>query len=112
MRLLTQDALLQCEHAGVVGIVPGQAFVFIMRRLVLVDDDPESRPIVGCPNTAPGIKPCLVTLKVNEGYSVFLRISRRRVCLDSVQGLTDGTPPDTVKYRVERPGQRFVSAGA
>jgi len=112
MRLLNEDALLQCTHAGNVENKPGQSFVFITKRLVLVDNDPEGRKIGGCPNTGPGIKPCLTTLAVKEGYSVFVRITQQRVCLDSVSGLTDGTPPGVVKYNVRQPGQPFVSANA
>ena len=29
-------------------------------------------------------------------------------CLDSVRGLTDGTPPGTVHYQVRSPGQDWV----
>lgn len=109
MRWLTEDAKLVCKHElGVVGIVPTQPFVTIDGSKVLVEIDPEGRPIGGCPNYGPTIKPCTTTLKVQEGYSEWLRISGRRVCLDTVTGLTDGTPPGTVKYLVRDPGQQFV----
>jgi hypothetical protein len=110
MRLLTEDAKLVCKHElGVVGIVPTQTLVTIQGRKVLVESDPEGRPIGGCPNYGPMIKPCTSTLMVQEGYSAWLRIARRRVCLDTVTGLTDGTPPGTVKYLVREPGQQFVA---
>jgi hypothetical protein len=109
MRWLTEDAKLVCKHElGVVGIVPTQTFVTITGRKVLVEIDPEGRPIGGCPNYGPTIKPCTTTLKVQAGYSEWLRIAGRRVCLDTVTGLTDGTPPGTVKYLVREPGQPFV----
>jgi hypothetical protein len=38
-----------------------------------------------------------------------VRIDGRRVCLDTVTGLTDGTPPGTIKYEVRSPGQDLVS---
>jgi hypothetical protein len=41
-----------------------------------------------------------------------LRIAGRRVCLETVTGLTDGTPPGTVKYLVRDPGQGFVQDAA
>ena len=113
MKLLSQDAVLVCDHAsGLVGIVPTQAWVKVEGRLLLVDNNPESRPIVGCPNYGATIKPCLTTLKVDQGYSAFLRIDGRSICLDTVKGLTDGTPPMTVQYTVRTPGQQLLGADA
>jgi|SRR6476469_252642 len=113
MRVITEDAVLTCEHPnGVVSLSPRQAFVTIAGRRVLVEADPEKRSISGCGNAAPPMRPCLTTLAVKEGYSGLLRIGGHRVCLDSVSGLTDGMPPGVVRYMVRRPGQTFVSAGA
>jgi len=112
MRWLTEDAVLVCAHeTGLVGIVATQDLVSIERRRVLVATDPEGRPIVGCPNVGPTIKPCTATLKVKQGYSALLRIDGRPVCLDTVTGLTDGTPPGTVEYKVRRSGQDLVEEG-
>lgn len=109
MRLLTENAALACSHdLGNVKIEPSQSLVTVMKARVLVETDPERRPISGCPNTAPGIKPCGLTLQVREGYSELLRIEGRRVCLDTVTGLTDGTPPGAVTYTVRNPGQELV----
>ena len=111
MKLLTEDAKLFCRHdLGAVQLTTSQSFVTINNRIVLVERDPERRPIRGCPNTGPTIKPCQLTLKVDQGYSAFLRIDGKRVCLSSVTGLTDGTPPGSVKYNVRSPGQQFVSS--
>jgi hypothetical protein len=113
MRWLTEDAVVVCRHElGTVGIKPTQDLVTIAQRKVLVHPDPESRPIAGCPNIGVTIKPCQSTLRVEVGYSDFLRIAGRRVCLDTVTGLTDGTPPGIVKYRVRTPGQEFVTEAA
>jgi hypothetical protein len=109
MLFLTEDELVACKHGGIVDIVPTQDLVTIESRKVLVEIDPEGRPIGGCPNVSAVIKPCTATLPVLEGYSGFIRIDGRRVCLDTVTGLTDGTPPMTVKYVVRNPGQSFVS---
>ncbi|MFA6010594.1 MAG: hypothetical protein WC799_11480 [Desulfobacteraceae bacterium] len=109
-RILTIDATLICKHElGTVGITASQQTVTIGGRPVLVDDDPEGRSISGCPNVGATIKPCTSTLKVFKGYSDLIRINGRRVCLDAVTGLTDGTPPGTVEYIVRQPGQDFVS---
>ena len=109
MNLLTQDAVLNCDHEmGIVGIVATQSLVTVAHRRVLVATDPEQRPIVGCPMYGPTVKPCTNTLKVQSGYSDLLRIDGKRVCLDTVTGLTDGTPPGTVKYSVRSAGQSLV----
>jgi hypothetical protein len=110
MKWLTEDARLLCQHRlGLVKLVPTQSLVTIQGRSVLVETDPEGRPIAGCPNYGPTIKPCTATLRVQHGYSDLLRIQGRRVCLDTVSGLTDGTPPGTVPYQVQEPGQQLVS---
>ena len=110
MKLLTVDALLICNHIlGTVGIKATQDLVTIEGRRVLVETDPEGRPITGCPNFGAAIKPCQNTLRVQEGYSDWMRIEGRRICLDTVTGLTDGTPPGVVMYRVRDPGQELVA---
>lgn len=110
MRVLTVDALVVCAHElGRVGLVPSQSFVTVEGRPVLVRADPEGRPIAGCPNIGPTIKPCTATLAVQQGYSPLVTVDGRPVCLDSLAGLTDGTPPGTVKYKVNAPGQSLVT---
>ncbi len=110
MRLLTEDAKLVCSHEmGIVGIQPGQDFVTIDGRRVLIDNDPETRPISGCPYSGATVKPCTTTLPVEVGYSSLVAIGGRRVCLDTVRGLTDGNPPPRFfEYFVRQPGQNFV----
>lgn len=107
---LTEDAILTCKHElGIVGIVGTQNLVTISGRKALVEKDPESRPIAACPNVGATIKPCLLTLPVQTGYSSWIRVDGSRVCLDTVTGLTDGTPPGVVKYQVRSAGQALVS---
>ena len=111
MRLcLTLDATLVCKHElGIVGLVATQQLVTVAQRPVLVERDPEGRPISGCPMYGVAIKPCTHTLPVELGYSSLVRVQGRRLCLDTVTGLTDGTPPGAVKYLVRAPGQTFVA---
>jgi hypothetical protein len=113
MLWLTEDARLVCKHElGIVSIEATQEWVTVESRKVLVDDNPEQRSISGCPNISVTIKPCNKTLRVQHGYSDLLRIDTKRVCLDSVRGLTDGTPPGTVEYKVRHAGQDLVSEAA
>lgn len=110
MLLLTEDAKIVCDHElGNVKLAPIQRLVTIEGRSVLVNNDPEGRPIVGCPNIGATIKPCTATLDVEAGYSELVRIDNKAACLDAVTGLTDGTPPGTIKYKVRSPGQSLVS---
>jgi hypothetical protein len=109
MKLLSEDAHLACAHVmGRVGIVATQDLVAVAGRRALVEGDPVGRPISGCPNVGATIKPCTSTLAVQVGYSALVRIAGRRACLDTVTGLTDGTPPGTVSYTVRDPGQQLV----
>lgn len=109
MKFLTEDAVVVCAHEnGLVNIIATQDLLSINGRKVLVDNDPEKRPIVGCPMTGVGIYPCTQTLKVKQGYSEFIKVDGHRICLDTVTGLTNGTPPGTVIYKVRSPGQSLV----
>lgn len=113
MKFLTEDARLVCQHpGGEVRISARQSWVTIHQRKVLVATDPEGCSIVKCPNMVTPNKPCTRTLAVLEGYSAFIRIDRRQVCLDTVTGLTDGSPLGTVTYSVARPGQSLVAGAA
>ena len=109
MLLLTEDSVLICAHRrGIVQNITTQDWVTIKTRRVQVEINPEGRPIKGCPNAGPGIRPCVTTLKVKKGYSEWIRIDGKRVCLDTVTGLTDGTPPGVVDYFVRDPEQLLV----
>lgn len=113
MRLLTEDAKVVCAHeVGNVVNAPSQNLVTINRRRVLVENDPVGRTIRSCNNVGATIKPCQVTLLVLQGYSDFIRIDGKRVCLDTIVGLTDGTPPGTIRYKVNDPGQTLVGGAA
>jgi hypothetical protein len=109
MRWVTVDALMVCAHLGKVGLSASQSWLTVEGRPVLVRADPEGRPITACPNVGPTIKPCTNTLRVRAGYSSWVRVDGRPVVLDTVTGLTDGTPPGVVEYRVNAPGQTLVS---
>jgi hypothetical protein len=112
VRLLTEDARLVCKHRlGKVATTASQGWVTIAGRRVLVEGDPERRPITGCPNVGATIKPCTLSLKVQSGYSALVRVDGRPVCLENIAGLTDGTPPGVVQYVVAEPGQSFVGEG-
>lgn len=108
-RFLTIKAKLICKHVtGVVQLFTLQNLVTVDGEPVLVATDPERKPILGCANVSPTIKPCSLTLPVSEGYSEFIRIDGRAICLETVTGRTDGTAPGTVDYVVRDPGQEFV----
>jgi len=109
MLALTEDAGLFCKHGpGKVSIEATQTFVTVEGRRVLLEPNPVGRRISGCPSVVP-FKPCLTTLAVQKGYSQFIRVEDHWLCLDTVTGFTDGTPPGVVMYVVRDAGQNFVS---
>ena len=111
---LTEDATLICDHGGRVSLATSQDYVRINKRRVLIQPNPESRGIAGCPNSNPlvGILSCRTTLEVRQGYSAFVHIDRKPVCLQTVLGYTDGSPPRVANYKVVDPAQIFVGASA
>jgi hypothetical protein len=111
MEWITVDSVIKCDHAGRIQNVNRQDWVRI-EVPVLVDNDPEGRDIDLCPNSGPDIKKCGKTLKVDVGYSEWIRIDGHAVVLSNLDGLTDGTVPGTVHYKVEDPMQNFVRADA
>lgn len=109
MLILTENADLVCKHeVGRITNKPSQDFVKIDKQRVLVESDPEGRKINGCPVVPPIGRPCLTTLKVQTGYSDWICIGGNRICLETITGFTDGTPPGVVKYKVNFAGQKFV----
>jgi hypothetical protein len=108
MKWLTEDAVLLCKHGGKVANQPTQRLVTVGHRQVLVENNPEGKKIANCPYRSATIKPCLLTLRVQTGYSTFVRIDGKPICLDTVTGPTEGTPPGNA-YHVISPGQDLVS---
>ncbi|MEM1181088.1 MAG: hypothetical protein AAGM22_22290 [Acidobacteriota bacterium] len=110
MKPLTERALITCDHAtGVVAHKASQSLVRIAGAKVLVGNDPASQSIGGCINSGPTIKPCARTLAVEQGKSGLVFVKGKPMCLETVVGGTDGTPPSVTKYRVRSPGQRLVT---
>ena len=116
MKLLTEDAVLICGHpGGKVNNQPSQSFVTIGHKRVLVANDPQGWSISNCSNISVNMKPCQATINVTNvkgGYSTFLSVGGHAICLDTITGLTDGTPPGGVNYTVRSPGQDFVTGSA
>jgi hypothetical protein len=99
-----------CAHDGRAHPVASQHWVRIGGAPALVADDPESRAVTGCPNVSATMKPCTKTLRVAAGYCPWIRISGASVVLGDLDGLTDGTVPGTVHYRVRDTRQHLVRA--
>ncbi len=112
MLVLTKKAYFLCPHGGRSNPRARQGFVFVDNSPMLVRGDPVGRKISGCTNIIPpsGIKPCITTLKVLSGHSAFISIKDRPICISSVEGFTDGTPPGTHRYKVHKSGQNWVRA--
>lgn len=109
MKAITEAAFITCDHAtGVVAHSSSQSLVRITGSLVLVGQDPANNSINGCMNMGPTIRPCKNTLAVEQGRSSFVYIRGKPICLDTVVGGTDGTPPSATKYRVRSAGQALA----
>jgi hypothetical protein len=123
MFVLTFNAVLRCGHVnGLVINTHAQSWVTVTQPAsgdraverptpILIDPDPEWRTIFGCPNINVGIRPCLQTQSVRDGYSTFVTIGGKQICLKSVTGLTDGSPGVQI-YSVTSAGQSFVTCSA
>ncbi|MBM7488813.1 hypothetical protein JOD64_000035 [Micromonospora luteifusca] len=110
MRWIHRDSVITCDHDGRVENRPSRQWVTVTGVPVLVDDDPEGRTIVACPNYGPTIKPCTTTLTVRVGYSDWVRVDGHRVVLSHLEGFTNGTPPGLVKHTVRDPRQQFLGS--
>ena len=110
MKVLVLPGVLRCGHDGKVTNQASQEWVRIATHPVLVATDPEGREISMCPNISTMTKQCNTALAVVTGYSTFVRIGGDRVCLDSIDGFTDGVPPS--HYTVRDPGQQLVGVSA
>ena len=110
MHYLTQDAIVVCAHElGTVSAKSNQNLVTINGKPILVETDLAKQPIIGCPNFGTTITPCLITEPANTGYSLLVRINGQRACLDTITGLTNGSPPGLLKYKVRHCGQNLIS---
>jgi hypothetical protein len=107
---VTAEAVIHCAHGGRVALNPSQQWVTVQGIPVVVKNDPERGRIASCPNYGPTLKPCMVALKVAQGYSTWIRVDGAPVVLSNLDGLTDGTPPGIVHYAVRDPGQTFLAA--
>jgi hypothetical protein len=118
MLVVTFNAVVKCSHDGIVLNKSCQNWLTISEppaadkrakepTPVLIEADPEGCTIVRCPNINVGIFPCLLTLRVQSGYSNFVRVGGKPFCLKSVTGLTTGSP-GVQEYTVRHAGQNFV----
>ena len=105
---VTENGRLECEHRAKLENKPSQDCLRIDGARVLVAKDPEGRRIHGCPNISPATRPCITSLLVLTGYSELVAVDGHAVCLSTLEGLTDGTPPGATRYVVREPGQDFV----
>lgn len=112
MRLLTRASVVTCGHGGVVQNVPSQQHVTIGGVPVLVEDDPVGRVVLACPNYGLSLKPCTTTRAVRTGYSTFVTVGGRPVCLDTLEGVTDGVDAQVVLYTLRDARQQLVGAGS
>jgi hypothetical protein len=111
MLLVNDAALLLCPHQGKVQIIAGQGWVSIAGSKVMVSPQPDGRPFdSGCMWKGGGMVPCTVVANVTAGYSSFMRVDGRPVCLEGITGHTGGNSGGL--YTVRNAGQTFVRSNA
>ncbi|HXW78348.1 MAG TPA: hypothetical protein VEJ84_02560 [Acidimicrobiales bacterium] len=112
--VLTEASSLHCGHnLGKVGIEPSQDLVRIEGKRLLIQPDPEQRPIHGCPNVSTSTKACQkTTSKVRTGYSEFVRVLGHPIVLANLVGETNGSPPAGATYSVADVAQDLVETSA
>ncbi len=112
MLIVTKKAIIICQHVpGTVAKKASKDFVRISNSPILRGADPIGRGISKCSNVSASTKPCTSTLTVQKGHSTLAFVEGQPICMQNLSGLTDGTLPGTVKYKVANPGQNFVNCG-
>ncbi len=108
--VLTTNAVIMCNHAGVVTPIPGQTQVLMAGGVVLCEPDLVGAPIAGCTQPiTPTSKPCTAVLSTLPGSSApNVLVAGRPAYLVTLSGITDGVPPGTITVTV--PGQVIVQA--
>ncbi len=109
-QIVTANAVISCQHQGMVTLTPGQTQVVIEGGEVLCEPDLVGAPIIGCTQPAsPSSKPCLQVVSTVPGStSTKVSVGGRPVYLSTLSGMTDGVPPGML--RVSDPGQTSVQA--
>jgi hypothetical protein len=94
---LNHRATLQCTHGGTVLLFPLPMRSFnIMSSPVVTDTDLMSAIIVGCPQISLVTKPCIKIVAILMGRALQIQVDGEIPILDSLQALTDGSPPGLV----------------
>jgi tetratricopeptide (TPR) repeat protein len=97
-QLLGFESRLVCAHTlGVVQVQHGEETGF---PPVITEADILGASVVGCPNVGVGVKPCQSVISVAHGLSGRVRRDGSPALLADGWGLTDGTPPGTVRFEV------------
>lgn len=114
--LLTDNGVLRCSHRGPLG---GRVNVHVTQHFVRINGgclhvknntvncsmDSLSCAIIQDPSK--GLFPCKKTVSAVSGYSRFVSIEGKPICLDSITGNTLSNPAGGT-YSVRNSGQRFV----
>ena len=110
---ITEHALIVCKHQlGKVQNAPTQDLVTIATRRVLVATDPEAALHLGLPELRPDHQALHDDAQGPARLFDMDPHRRQPLCLDTVTGYTDGTPPGVVEYVVSEAGQAWIEEDA
>ena len=108
--VLTNNAVLMCNHGGKVQVLPRQMQVSVAGGFVICDPDLVGAPITGCQvKTTALTQPCTAVVETLPGStSPTVMVAGRPVYVQTLVGVTNSRPPGTVE--VVFPGQIIVQA--
>lgn len=109
--VLNADASIGCGHGGSVQITPGQQRFTAGGSPVLAVGDLDGTPITGCTQltvAATGTVQCTAVASLAGGGAARLSVGGRPVLLETLGGVTNGSPPGVLT--VLAPGQTTLRA--
>jgi hypothetical protein len=106
--ILNSNAIIMCDHGGMVELIPKQFQVSIEGGFVLCDPDLVGAPITGCSQPATSYTaPCTLVVETLPGSSSpNIIVAGRPAYIETLTGVTNGSPPGTIS--VVFPGQAIA----
>ena len=98
--VVTAASTLLCPHGAPLVITPSQELLAVDGQSVLVSADLRAAAILACQNIGAGLTPCTKVQSVDGGLAAHLKVGDDQVVLETVVGLTDGTPQPPLPQRL------------
>ena len=108
--VLTTASQLICPHSGTLVLTAARRLLTVDGQPVIVESDLRAATFTpgSCKNVGGNLTPCTNISSVTAGLSSMLSVGGEAVTLDTVQGLTNSTPP--APFQVVTAGQTKLEA--